>query len=84
MQYTTTDIISDNQSIDLAIDKLFSYYSKENNRSAAVSSAIGAYNRGSDYLFEVYAIYNQQIERLSILYLGRDAKVSRPTILFNA
>ena len=62
MQYTTTDIISDNQSIDLAIDKLFSYYSKENNRSAAVSSAIGAYNRGSDYLFEVYAIYNHLIE----------------------
>ena len=62
MQYTTTDIISDNQSIDLAIDKLFSYYSKENNRSDAVSSAIGAYNRGSDYLFEVYAIYNHLIE----------------------
>ena len=62
MQYTTTDIINDYQSIDLAIDKLFSYYSKENNRSAAVSSAIEAYNCGSDYLYEVYSIYYHLIK----------------------
>lgn len=66
MQYKTTEIITNNQSIELAIDKLFSYYNQENNTSCAVSSAIEAYNNGSDYLYEVYAIYSHLIEISSI------------------
>ena len=62
MQYKTTDIITNIQSIELAIDKLFSYYSKESSTSCAVTSAIGAYNNGMDYFFEVYAIYVQLTE----------------------
>lgn len=62
MQYKTTKIISDNQSIDLAIDKIYSYYAKENNRFSAVCSAIEAYNQGADYSLEVHAIYYNLIE----------------------
>ena len=66
MQYKTTEIITNNQSIELAIGKLFSYYTKENNISCGISSAIEAYNNGSDYLFEVHAIYSHLIDISSI------------------
>ena len=62
MQYKSTEIISNRQSISLAVNKLFAYYIKDSNRAAAVSAAIGAYNKGESYLFEVYAIFTYLLE----------------------
>ena len=64
MQVKTTVMISDRDSIRLAVEKLLSAFSEETGE-AALYRAIENYNGGCDYSFEVQAIYETLLELLS-------------------
>ena len=57
MQFQTTTYIGDEQSIRLAIDKLYSAYMSSS--SDKLQRAIRDYNPSTDYSEEINAIYNE-------------------------